>query len=257
MRLIFSAVVFCGLLMCWSSCFAGYAGWQDGGPDYIYVKPIKKSPLHMPYDEGMKCAACHSWDGVDAYTSATMSLTKSTSGRLPRDEIHKAIIETLKGSGDYREMYALATSFNDEPLATCAEFILDPATLTLYASSEKQTEKLFHIAANPRVSLVYVRQRSDMMYFTDPTGVQIKGRAVQLKDGDPGFDEAAKLCLETAMNHMPEEMKQKMTPEAMLNSIKKNQLITKVIPERIVITRGDFIRRGLHRKQIWESAPGT
>ncbi|MBM4311702.1 MAG: hypothetical protein FJ119_12255, partial [Deltaproteobacteria bacterium] len=87
MRLIFSAVVFCGLLMCWSSCFAGYAGWQDGGPAYIYVKPIKKSPLHMPYDEGMKCAACHSWDGVDAYTSATMSLTKSTSGRLPRDEI--------------------------------------------------------------------------------------------------------------------------------------------------------------------------
>jgi len=203
----------------------------------------------------MKCAACHSWDGVDAFTSATMTLKKSTKGRLPQDEIKAAIIEALKGTGDYREMYAIATSFNDEPLATCAEFTLDPATLTFYASSEKQTEKLFHLAANPRASLVYVRTRSDMMYFVDPLGVQIKGRAVQLKDGEPGFEDAAKLCLDTAMNHMPDEMKKKMSREAMMASIRKNQLITKVIPERIVITSGDFIRRGLHRKQIWESAP--
>ncbi len=209
----------------------------------------------MPYDEGMKCMDCHRWDGVDAYTSATMSLKKSKQGRLPRDEIQKAIIETLKGTGDYREMYAMATSFKNEPLATCAEFTLDPETLRLYASSEKQTEKLFHIAANPRISLVYVRARSDMMYFADPLGVQVVGRAVQLKDGDPGFKKAANLCLDTAMNHMPEEMLKKMPREAMLSAVKKNQLITEVIPERIVITSGDFIRRGLHRKQIWESAP--
>jgi cytochrome c553 len=241
------------LVFCWTGCWAGYEGWQDGGPAYIYVKPTQKSPFHMPYDEGMKCVACHAWDGVDAYTSATMSLKKSSRGRQPREEIQQAIVETLKGAGDYREMYAIATSFNDEPLATCAEFILDPETLTLYASSEKQTEKLFHVAANPRVSLVYVRQRSDMMYFTDPTGVQIKGRAVQLKDGDPGFDEAANLCLDSAFNHMPAAMKQKMTREAMMATIRKNQLITKVIPARIVITSGDFMRRGMHRKQIWES----
>lgn len=250
-------LVFCGLLACRSLCAAGYEDWQEGGPSYIYVKPVKKSPFHMPYDEGMKCADCHAWDGVDAYTSATLALKKSKTGRLPQDEIKKAILETLKGSGDYREMYAMATSFNDEPLATCAEFTLDPETLVFYASSEKQTEKLFHIAANPRVSLVYVRQRSDMMYFVDPLGVQVKGRAVQLKDGDPGFQEAANLCLDTAIRHMPEEMKEKMSREAMMASIRKNQLITKVIPERIVITSGDFTRRGLHRKQIWEAPVGT
>jgi hypothetical protein len=180
-----------------------------------------------------------------------MTLTKSAKGRLPQQDIKKAILETLKGTGDYREMYMMATSFKNEPLASCLEFILDPETMCLFASSEKQTEKLFHIAANGRASLVYVRQRNDMKYFMDPIGVQITGRAVQLKHGDAGFDQAAELCLQTAMNHMPEEMKQKMPREVMLASIRKNQLITKVIPERIVITMGDFVKKGLHRKQIW------
>ena len=118
---------------------------------------------------------------------------------------------------------------------------------------EKQTEKLFHIAANPRVSLVYVKQRDDHRYFVNPVGVQIKGRAIQLKSGDSGFDEAAQLCLDTAMNHMPEEMKANLPREAMLKRINKNQLITKIIPERIVVTSGDFMKQGLHRKQIWEA----
>lgn len=240
-------------LTCSQSCPAQDTAWENGGPGYIYVKPTKKSPYHMPYDETLKCVDCHTWDGVDAYTSATMSLTKSTKGRLPQADIKKAILNTLKGSGDYREMYTMATSFNNEPVATCIEFTLDPATMILYASSEKQTEKLFHLAANPRASLVYVKQRDDHRYFVDPLGVQIKGRAVQLKFGDPGFEEAANLCLDTAMNHMPEEMKAKLPREAMLGRINKNQLITKIIPEQIVITSGEFAKQGLHRKQIWEA----
>jgi hypothetical protein len=227
------------------------ADWKDGGPGYIYVNPVKKSPFHMPYDTALKCNDCHKWNGVDAYTAATMTLQKSTIGRLSQQEIKKAILDTLKGTGDYREIYVMATSFKNEPLATCLEFTLDPATLTLVASSEKQTEKLFHIAANGRASLVYVKHRDDMKYFMDPLGVQIVGKAVQLKYGDPGFDQAAELCLKTAINHMPEEMQKKMSREAMLASIQKNQLITKVIPERIVMTSGDFVKQGLHRKQIW------
>lgn len=234
-----------------AGAWAQDADWKKGGPDYVYVKPVKKSPYHMPYDETLKCADCHAWNGADAYTAATFTLLKSTRGRLPRQDIKKAIAETLKGTGDYREMYVMATSFQNEPLATCLEFVLDPETLSLVASSEKQTEKLFHLAANGRASLVYVRHRDDMKYFLDPVGVQITGRAVQLKYGDPGFDEAAELCLRTAMNHMPEEMKKNMPREAVLAGMRKNQLITKVVPERIVITSGDFVRRGLHRKQIW------
>lgn len=234
-------------------CPAQDAALENGGPKYLYVTPTKKSPFHMPYDETLKCIACHTWDGADAYTSATMSLKKSVKGRLAQPVIKQAILDTLKGTSDYREMYVMATAFKNEPVATCIEFTLDPATFTLYASSEKQTEKLFHLAANPKVSLVYVKQRDDYRYFTDPTGVQIKGTAVQLKYGDPGFEEAANLCLDSVMNHMPDEMKAKMPREAMLQSINKNQLITKVIPERIVIYKGEFMRQGLHRKQIWEA----
>lgn len=244
-----AVIFFAGVQM----CRAQDAALENGGPKYLYVTPIKKSPFHMPYDETLKCIDCHTWDGVDAYTSATMALKKSVKGRLAQPVIKQAILDTLKGTGDYREMYVMATALNNEPVATCIEFTLDPATFTLYASSEKQTEKLFHLAANPKVSLVYVKHRDDYRYFTDPVGVQIKGTAVQLKYGDPGFEEAANLCLDSAMNHMPDEMKAKMPREAMLQSINKNQLITKVIPSRIVITKGEFIRQGLHRKQIWEA----
>jgi len=51
---------------------------------------------------------------------------------------------------------------------------------------------------------------------------------------------------------MPEEMKAQLPREAMLKRINKNQLITKIIPERIVVTSGDFVKQGLHRKQILE-----
>jgi hypothetical protein len=234
------------------TCRAQDASWENGGPKYIYVKPIKKSPFHMPYDKTLKCVDCHKWDGVDAYTSATMALKKSKKGRLPQPAIKQAVLDILKGTGDYREMYTIATAFNNEPVATCMEFTLDPETLILYASSEKQTEKLFHIAANPKVSMVYVKQRDDYRYFVNPVGVQIKGRAIQLKSGDPGFEELAILCLDSAMNHMPEEMKAKLPREPMLKRIHKNQLITKIIPERIVVTSGDFVKQGLHRKQILE-----
>ncbi len=229
-------------------CFAQDAAWKNGGPKYIYIKPKQKPPRHMPYDKELKCIDCHTWNGVDAYTGATMTLKKSTTGRLPRGEIRKSIIEALKGNGNYREMYVLSTSFNNEPLGTCIEFTLDPETLALYGSSEKQTEKLFHIAANPSVSLVYVRSRDDRQYFIDPLGVQIVGTAVQLKAGDPDFEEALKKCLATV--HLPPGVE--LTPE-MLDKIRKNQLVTKVVPERIVITNHAFREKGLHFKQIWEA----
>ncbi len=202
----------------------------------------------MPYDKELKCIDCHQWDGVDAYTSATISLKKTKTGRLPQKEIRQHIVKTLQGNGDYREMYVLSTSFDNKPLGTCIEFTLDPETLTFYASSEKQTEKLFHIAANPQVSLVYVRHRDDRRYFIDPVGVQVAGRAEQLQDGDPGFDQALNVCISTL--HLPPGVT--LTPE-MLQDVRTNQLVTKIIPERIVITHHSFKKQGLHLKQIWEA----
>jgi len=47
---------------------------------------------------------CHQYDGVDAYTAATMTLKQSKVGRMSRDEIEKGIIDALKGNGTHREM---------------------------------------------------------------------------------------------------------------------------------------------------------
>jgi hypothetical protein len=109
--------------------------WENGGPKYIYVKvgKEKKLPLHMPFDEEMKCINCHKYDGVDAYTAATITLKKSKTGRLPQDEIKQAIMDALKGLGNYREIYVLSTSFNNKPLATCIELNL-PLILRLLLS---------------------------------------------------------------------------------------------------------------------------
>lgn len=249
-RMMFQAGIFCVALMYAGSCLAQGADWKDGGPKYIYVKPKsdKKPRGHMPFDEGMKCVVCHKWNGVDAYTSATITLKKCKTGRLPQAEIRKAVLETLKGRGNYREMYGLATSFNNKPLATCMEYTIDPDTFTFYGSSEKQGEKLFHIAANPKISLVYVKHRDDKDYFKDPVGVQIVGQAEQLKLGDPEFDKAFDISLSTVI--MPQGMQ--LTPE-MKEHLKKNQLVTKITPERIVITHHEFRSKGLHFKQIWEA----
>jgi len=249
MKKVFEALLIVMMVFVYSGTgFAQVNELKDGGPKYIYVKPIKKSPLHMPYDEEMKCLDCHKWNGVDAYSSATMSLTKSKTGRLPKQEIKSAILDTVKGLGNYREMYSLATSFNNKPLATCMEYTVDPESFIFYASSEKQGEKLFHLAVNKNVSLVYVKYRDDLDYFKDPIGVQIVGVADQLKLGDPGFDEAFAICLSTVI--MPAGLT--LTPE-FKKVLAKNQLVTKVTPKRIIITHHKFRSAGYHFKQIWEA----
>ncbi len=249
MKKLLMYIGFCSLaVLTAGECPAQDSTWQDGGPSYIYIKPKKKPKRHVPYDKELKCIDCHKWNGVDAYTSATMGLKKTKTGRMPREAIEQAIIDTLKGNGNFREMYVLSTAFNNKPLGTCMEFTLDPKTLAFYASSEKQTEKLFHVAANPDVSLVYVKHRDDKHYFIDPVGVQIVGRAEQLKVGDPGFDEALDICL--ASVHMPGG--RTLLPQQ-VDYIRKNQLITKIIPEKIVMAHHDFKKKGMHFKQIWEA----
>ncbi len=75
------------------SAYAEEQAWPKGGPDYLYVKPLKKPQHHGVFDEGMKCLDCHRYDGVDAYTSATMALKKTVKGRAPRELIEQEIPE--------------------------------------------------------------------------------------------------------------------------------------------------------------------
>jgi uncharacterized protein YhbP (UPF0306 family) len=238
--------------------FAGAAGaqpegWPPGGPSYLYVTPTKKPPHHGVYDETMKCLDCHRWDGTDAYTSATMTLKKSTIGPAPRAAVEDAIREALKGKGDYREIFVISTAFENKPLATVIEFVLDPKTFTLYAVSEKQTEKLFHIAANKNVSLAYVKQRDDYEYFEGALGVQVVGQAHQLKGSDPGFEEAARIYIQTLPMPKPQStIPQPPSLDMLVEMIKPTKIITKVVPERIVILNRTFKDDGYHAVQIWE-----
>ena len=75
--IIIFCFVFSSLMTGPEKCFAEVGEWVKGGPKSLYTKAKKVPPLHPVYEESIKCVECHKYDGVDAYTSATMSLKKS------------------------------------------------------------------------------------------------------------------------------------------------------------------------------------
>ena len=100
--------------------------------------------------------------GVDAVTSATVSGQGGINfGDVDlSDELKTALIlDYLKGAeGNYREMYQIATSYNNVPTIGSVEYVLDPSDLTLFGSSETNTAKLNNMNLNPQVDLYWTRQ---------------------------------------------------------------------------------------------------
>ena len=76
------------------------------------------------------------------------------------DDLKKALaLEYLKGAeNNYREMYQIATSCNDVPTIGSVEYVLDPADMSLFGSSETNTAKLNNMDLNPQVDLYWTRQ---------------------------------------------------------------------------------------------------
>ena len=99
---------------------------------------------------------------VDVVTSATESGVGGINFgdvELPDDMKKELILEYLKGAeGNYREMYQIATSVNNIPTIGSVEYVLDPADLTLFGSSETNTAKLNNMNLNPNVDLYWTRQ---------------------------------------------------------------------------------------------------
>jgi uncharacterized protein with FMN-binding domain len=99
---------------------------------------------------------------VDAVTSATESGQGGINfGDVDlSDELKKELIlDYLKGAeGNYREMYQIATSFNNTPTIGSVEYVLDPEDMTLFGSSETNTAKLNNMMLNPQVDLYWTRQ---------------------------------------------------------------------------------------------------
>lgn len=86
----------------------------------------------------------------------------------------------------YREMYPMATSYNNIPGIATAEFWIDTSTMKLYAFSEVNTEKTLYIQKNSDVELYFTKQVEEEHYVADMSGgtdywrsygVQIKGTA--------------------------------------------------------------------------------
>ena len=99
---------------------------------------------------------------VDAVTSATESGVGGINfGDVDlSDELKKELIlDYLKGAeGNYREMYQIATSFNNIPTIGSVEYVLDASDMTLFGSSETNTAKLNNMMVNPNVDLYWTRQ---------------------------------------------------------------------------------------------------
>ena len=110
----------------------------------------------------VKAADYHMQAGVDAVTSATVSGVGGINfGDVElSDELKKELIlDYLKGAeGNNREMYQIATAYNNVPTIGSVEYVLDPADMTLFGSSETNTAKLNNMNINPSVDLYWTRQ---------------------------------------------------------------------------------------------------
>jgi nitroimidazol reductase NimA-like FMN-containing flavoprotein (pyridoxamine 5'-phosphate oxidase superfamily) len=173
---------------------------------------------------------------------------------MPRSLLEQWIDTALRGNGNYREIYVLGTSFRNVPLTTIMEFRYDPTTFTLYGISVNQTEKLFHMASNPRVSLSTVKHSADYTYFRKERGVQIEGRAQLLRGSSPGFEKAARIYLPT-MATLPDNTAFENLPRGLYEEIKKNKIIIKIVAERILIQQLSFKEKGYNTIQLWHKKP--
>ena len=143
--------------------------------------------------------------GVDAVASATVTGQGGLNFGdidLPDEVKTELLLNYLQGAeGNYREMYQIATSYNNVPTIGSVEYVLDPSDMVLIGSSEANTGKLNNMLVNPNVDLYWTRQIrkgdvcSEEMPVT-PTyfmsyGVQITGKFVPVDWANLEEDEKA------------------------------------------------------------------
>lgn len=168
---------------------AEYKAWAEAN-GYVY-KPEENGYVLNPTENGYMELL------PDITTSATLNKAGGVNyGAIEwNDELRIAAIkEFLKGGkylGDasfaqdetgnnYREMYQLATSYNNVPSNTNLELVLDAKSLHLIGSSEANTGKTLEFALNPNVSVSWCKQlrvEEEHVYnYYCSYGVQINGQ---------------------------------------------------------------------------------
>ena len=197
--------------------------------------------------------------GTDAVTSATISGKGGINfGDIELSDALKQelILEYLKGAeNNYREMYQIATSYNNVPTIGSVEYVLDPSDMTLFGSSETNTAKLNNMAVNPNVDLYWTRQirEGDVCSEAVPVlptyfmsyGVEIAAtyraiRFAELSEEEiPVFVQKAKTYFATLSNTAPLAA---MDDEALYQYLCSSPMnFYQLIPYRYVVTSPWFL----------------
>lgn len=217
------------------------------------AKPIEVNASigedHPEIEEGISCNDCHEVK-LDAKTTATeVWLTgdylkwKAGEGIMEKEKVWERIVEIFKQKG-FKRTFVLATSFNNRPSTTTAEFALDPKKKVLYGLHEKGTTKLMHIKHNPYVSLNWHREFDDN--FANIICIQVVGKAEL-------FDGSAK-AFEEGLSVYPYQygaVARKLTDEQWKTIIKKEMIMTRITIETITLVDGSLAGSDYRTSQRW------
>jgi len=215
---------------------------------------------HPEVEPGLSCNDCHEIK-YDAKTTATQVYLYDESpgfskneGVMKKERIWQEIVKAIGGLKHDSKTYILATCVNNEPLTTTCEWTLDPKTGKLYGFHENGTEKLRHIAANPKVSMNYHKE-FDSATFANFLCVQIKGKARLIKGDDPLYE---KVMVELLPYEFGARVPRDATPEERekrlklyRDGVKDDFTISEITPERITIANANFRQEGFRVYQRW------
>ena len=215
---------------------------------------------HPEVEPGLSCNDCHEIK-YDAKTTATQVYLYDDSpgfsegeGVMKKDRIWAEIEKAIGGIKHDSKTYILGTCLNNEPLTTTCEWTLDPKTNKLYGFHERGTEKLKHIAANPKVSMNYHKE-FDSATFAGFLCVQIKGKARLIEGSDHKFE---KMMVDFLPYEFGARVPKDATPEQREERLKKYRqgvkddfTITEITPEMITVANAKFRKEGFRIYQRW------
>ena len=190
---------------------------------------------------------------VDGITCATQTwVTGNYSGFAPGEGIMSnqlvadEIVDYTGGRKDNR-IWMLASSYDGYPVATPAEYTLDPATMSLYGIHETDTEKLLQIERNPRVSLSLHEEFTDFESLIK--SLQVKGTPIFIDGEVPEFERIL-------MDILPFEEEYgayfpNLSPEALMQLLKAATVLTKITLTEATLANTSFKQRGYRTYQRW------
>lgn len=247
-RVFACTLLVCGLIVS-NRVFAA----EEKTPAPSEAKPIDVDASinenHPAIEEGITCNDCHELK-LDAKTTATEAwLTgeylkwKAGEGIMPQEKVWERVVALFEQKGFKRTM-VLATSMNNRPTTTTAEFALDPKEKVLYGLHEKSTAKLLHIKNNPFVSLNWHREFDDN--FANTLCIQVLGTAELLDASKKEFDEGL-----LTYPFQYGAAARNLTVEQWKGIIKKEMIMTKIPIDQVILVDGSLAGTDYRTSQRW------